>query len=70
MHPVCPQGTGGVLILDATAKSPAMNFETIPKKDAFGKFECGYPKVTTENLPNADFSERPKGMARLLAVPS
>ena len=55
---------------DDTAKSPAMNFETIPKKDAFGKFECGYPKVTTENLPNADFSERPKGMARLLAVPS
>ena len=47
-----------------------MNFETIPKKDAFGKFECGYPKVTTENLPNADFSERPKVMSRLLAVSS
>ncbi len=37
-----------------------MDFASIPEKDAFGTFSVATAKVTTENVPNADFPERSK----------
>jgi hypothetical protein len=31
-----------------------MDFQQTGKQDDAGRFECGYLKVTTENLPNRD----------------
>ena len=37
-----------------------MDFQRTDKRDNAGRFECGYLKVTTENLTNWDLPGREK----------
>ena len=37
-----------------------MGFQRMGKQDNAGRFECGYLKVTTENLTNWNLPEREK----------